>query len=294
MPGALLRKAVFVVALPHGHEHAVVIGVKEPVPRAFRSPFVPDAAANGSQESGLVVPVEVDLVGDAVGGVALRAFTDDVRLARDGAERGNPVVVAHELVGDCARFDHARPADQAWHAKGALPVGVLLGAEVRHRAVGPGIHVRAVVARVDDDCVARDAHVVEGLEERADGLIVLDHAIEVLAVAVLVAATVLGADMGAQMHARRVEPAEEGLAGLVLALHVLDGRGGGLVVDRFHPFLGERAVSSMVCLPILPNRGSTVGSSLSIALHLSTPRGPNLRGKPGPSDSREARALPLR
>ena len=80
-----------------------------------------------------------------------------------------------------------------------------------------------------------------GLEERADGFVVLDHAIDVLTVAVLVAATVLGADMGAQMHARRVKPAEEGLAGLLLTLHIVDGRGGGLVVDRFHPFLRERA-----------------------------------------------------
>ena len=97
----------------------------------------------------------MDLVRDAVGGVALGALTDDIGLARDGAERGDPVVVAHELVGHCARFDHARPADQARHAEGAFPVGVLLGAEVRHRAVGPGIHVRAVVAGVDDDRVVR-------------------------------------------------------------------------------------------------------------------------------------------
>ena len=86
-----------------------------------------------------------------------------------------------------------------------------------------------------------DAHVVEGLEQRADGLVVLDHAVDVLAVAVLVPAAVLGADVRAQVHARRVEPAEERLAGRLLPLHVVDGRGGGLVVDRLHPLLGERA-----------------------------------------------------
>ena len=31
----------------------------------------------------------------------------------------------------------------------------------------------------------------------------------------------------------------------------------------------------MVCLPTFPNTGSTVVSSLSVALHLRTPRGPN-------------------
>ena len=41
-------------------------------------------------------------------------------------------------------------------------------------------------------------------------------------------------------------------------------------------FLVSAPVSSIVCLPTLPKRGSTVGSSMSVALHLSTPRGPNL------------------
>ena len=34
-------------------------------------------------------------------------------------------------------------------------------------------------------------------------------------------------------------------------------------------------VFSIICLPTLPNCSSTVGSSLSVALHFSTPRGPN-------------------
>ncbi len=41
-------------------------------------------------------------------------------------------------------------------------------------------------------------------------------------------------------------------------------------------FLVSGPVSSMVCLPTLPKRGSTVGSSRSLALLLITPRGPNL------------------
>src|SRR6185436_7800529 len=39
-------------------------------------------------------------------------------------------------------------------------------------------------------------------------------------------------------------------------------------------FLVRGPVSLMVCLPTLPKRGSTVGSSLSLALQSRTPRGP--------------------
>ena len=101
--------------------------------------------------------------------------------------------------------------------------------------------MRAVVARVDDDRVVGDAHVVERLEQRADRVVVLDHAVDVFAVAVLVAAAMLGANVRPQVHAGRVEPAEERLASRLLPLHEIDGRGRGLVVDRLHPLLGQRA-----------------------------------------------------
>ena len=42
-------------------------------------------------------------------------------------------------------------------------------------------------------------------------------------------------------------------------------------------FLVSAPVSSMVCLPILPKRGSTVGSSLSVALQLEHAARPELR-----------------
>ena len=79
------------------------------------------------------------------------------------------------------------------------------------------------------------------LSRRADGAIVLDHAVDVLAVAVLVSAAMLGADVRAQVHARRVVPDKERLVPGVLPLHEVDGRGRGLVVDRLHALLGERA-----------------------------------------------------
>ena len=68
----------------------------------------------------------------------------------------------------------------------------------------------------------------------------LEHAVDILAVAVGITPAMIGADVGTQMHARRVEPAEERLAGGLLSLHEVDGRGRGLVVDRLHPLLGQR------------------------------------------------------
>ncbi len=183
----------------------------------------------------------MNLIRVAIGFVALETLAHDVRLARNRAQRGDPVIVAHQFVGDRAGLDMSGPANEARHAEGAFPVGVLLGAEWRHRAVRPGVHVRAVVAAVDDDRVIGDAHVIEGFEKRADRVIVLDHAVDVLAVAVRVAAAVLGADVRAQVHAGGVHPAEERLVRGMLALHVVDGGGGGLVVDSLHPLLGESA-----------------------------------------------------
>ena len=46
-------------------------------------------------------------------------------------------------------------------------------------------------------------------------------------------------------------------------------------------FLVRAPASSMVCLPILPKRGSTVGSSRSVALPFKAPRGPNFASYAG-------------
>src|SRR5262245_19353303 len=47
--------------------------------------------------------------------------------------------------------------------------------------------------------------------------------------------------MSAEMHVRKVDPEEEGLAGLGLPLDEIGGTGGNVVVDRFHPLFCERA-----------------------------------------------------
>ena len=59
-------------------------------------------------------------------------------------------------------------------------------------------------------------------------------------------------------------------------------------------FLVSGPVSSIFCLPTLPQRGCSVGSSLSVAQEWITPRGPNfLRNFGNPfGDSRPSPALP--
>ena len=48
-------------------------------------------------------------------------------------------------------------------------------------------------------------------------------------------------------------------------------------------FLVSGPVSSIFCLPTLPQRGSSVGSSLSVAQEWMTPRGPKFLWKFGKS-----------
>src|SRR5262249_14739923 len=150
---------------------------------AFDAVVLADSSVHAGEELGLVKAVEVNFVGVAVVVVvAGEALADDIGFAGDGAERRNPIIVADHLVGHSARLDVAGPADDARDAKGALPIGVLLAAEGRHGAIGPGVHVGAVVARVNDDRVVGDAHVVERLKEFADRVVVLDHAVDVFAI----------------------------------------------------------------------------------------------------------------
>ncbi len=92
---------------------------------------------------------------------------------------------------------HAWPAHR--HGTRKAPVGVLFRAERGHGAVRPTIHVRAVVARVNDDRVVGDTYVVERLEQAPDRVVVLDHAVDVFAVAMLIAPAMLRADADANV-----------------------------------------------------------------------------------------------
>ena len=150
-------------------------------------------------------------------------------------------MVLDDVVGYAARLDLSWPADQLRNSVGAFPVGVLLAAERRGACVGPRVAVRAVVGGVDDDGVVGDAEVVEHVEHRADVLVVVDHRVVVLGLPQPGLALAPGLQVCVQVHVGEVAPDEERVARLVLALDVVDGAVGDVVVDGLHPLGGQRA-----------------------------------------------------
>src|SRR5690554_5815933 len=97
----------------------------------------------------------------------------------------------------------------------------------------------AIVTRVDNDRVIRDPHLIECFEHDTDGVIMLHHTVDIFAVAMLIPSTMAVADMGAQMHTGRIEPAEKRLTRRLLTLHKIDGCGRCFVIDRLYALLRE-------------------------------------------------------
>src|ERR1700680_3721744 len=153
-------------------------------------------------------------------------------------------------------FDYTRPADHAWHAKCAFPIGILLVAKGRYPSVGPGVHVRTVVGAVHDDGVVGDAEVIELFEEFADDLIVLDHYVMIFGLPATRLANDFGFGVSAEVHMGGVEPNEEGHVRFDLALDKSLSFSDDLVVDRPHPFFAQRTC--------VDNRLSTVGIGLAV------------------------------
>ncbi len=61
--------------------------------------------------------------------VPLLELLFNVRLARGRKKRGQPVHMMHDLIGNHAGFDFARPTHHGGYTPATLPVGVLLAAE---------------------------------------------------------------------------------------------------------------------------------------------------------------------
>ena len=97
---------------------------------------------------------------------------------------------------------------------------------------------RAVVGRVDDDRVVGEALLVDEIEQRADQRIVLDHAVGIEAVSGLAE---VGLHVREVVHARCVEPHEEGLFAALARLRKSCVFASTSFVDRFHTLLGERS-----------------------------------------------------
>ena len=79
----------------------------------------------------------------------------------------------------------------------------------------------------------------------------------------------------------------------MLAPDPILGRGDELVIAGLHRFLVSGPVSSIFCLPTRPQRGFSVGSSVSVAQQCITPRGPNVLAKLGKSSDSGSRASRL-
>src|SRR5271163_994541 len=90
-----------------------------------------------------------------------------------------------DAVQNGPRLDLAGPADEAWHAPTALPVGVFLTAERRIRAVGPSVVLGTVIGRIHDDGVVGNTQLIEFVEHLANLLVVHNHAIAIGVLAAL-------------------------------------------------------------------------------------------------------------
>ena len=78
------------------------------------------------------------------------------------------------------------------------------------------------------------------------------------------------------MHAARIEPSKEWLLVPVGAVDEVERSIQKLLIDRLHSFLVERAGILAILLAPFAEAGVLSGVSTVVAVHLSTPRGPNL------------------
>ena len=145
-----------------------------------RGLFVDLAGQVGQQ----VVAVDVDLEGLVADGVALLAAA-----RRRPARRRRPGRSAASRGAGRSRW---RPTPAAILPGQRTSSGMrnapsqLVFFSLRNgviAAVGPGVHVRAVVGAVHDDGVLGDAELVEQVEQLADVLVVVDHGVVVRATA---------------------------------------------------------------------------------------------------------------
>ena len=89
--------------------------------------------------------------------------------------------------------------------------------------------------------LSRDAQLVEQVQQLAHVLVVVDHRVVIRRLPSAGLAEALRLGVGAQVHVGGVDPAEERLAGFVLALDEVLGGSDELVVAGLHALLGQRA-----------------------------------------------------
>ena len=142
--------------MPNRHDAAVIADVEE-----VGSGTLLHLAGQIGQN---VDAVDMHLERLVPGLVALQELLVDVRIARRRQQRRQHVLVADDAVQHRARLDLAGPAHEARNAPSAFPVRVLLAAERRVGAIGPGVVLGAVVGGIHDDGVVGDAQFIELVE----------------------------------------------------------------------------------------------------------------------------------
>src|SRR5262245_10106695 len=135
-----------------------------------------------------------------------------------------------EITIDSPWLYHAWPANQTRHTESTLPSRCLLASVRCGSTIGPTHYLGAVVRAVDDDGVVSDSKVIELLQQLSDHAVVLDHPVGIKPQTGL--SLRFGFQMSEDMHARAVEPDEERLAGLLLAIDEIERPGKKLLVDR--------------------------------------------------------------
>src|SRR5262249_38290900 len=125
---------------------------------------------------GLVIAVEVNLVGPVPDLFTFLEFFDDVRVASRGHERGEPVETRYDGVLNLASWYSARPADDHWSAETALHDRSFASGERRLPAIRPSEVLRSVVGRKSKDGIVLKIIVAHVLHDRADNVVELCHA----------------------------------------------------------------------------------------------------------------------
>ncbi len=193
------------------------------------------------------------------------------------------------------RRDLAGPAQDARHAEAAFDDRPFALRERRRSAIGPGEEFGAVVGGEHDDGIVVLAHIFELLQHQSDVVIELGHAGFLFRPAILrVARRIpLIREVGHDVHARRVQPAEERLAVRLGLFNELQGEVANFVVHRFHALGIERAgVFNLLFADLAPAR------HLGRVVHVGRPAsGPCCAGRRRSTDfagSSDAPDLPSR
>ena len=168
-----------------------------------------------------VVAIQVDFEGLLAGRIHVVARQElclEVGFPGHGGKRRQPIHVAHDFIGHGAGFDVTGPAHHRRDAERAFPVGILLAAEGGHAAIGPGVHVRAVVRAVEEQRVIGDAQFIQHGQHLADVLVVIDHHVVIFGLPAPRLPHALRFLVRAEVHVGGIDPDEEGLAGRLLFL----------------------------------------------------------------------------